>query len=74
MTVDTPLTCYICGKTDDWKTVDLIGCFEDRQAAGKRFEEKHGTPPDSYLFVCPQCQDEKPNHAANCYEKYGMVE
>ena len=48
MTVDTPLTCYICGETDDWTTVDLIGCFEDRQAAGERFEEKHGEKPDAH--------------------------
>ena len=74
MTVDTLLTCYICGETDDWTTVDLIGCFEDRHAAGERFEEKHGRKPDSYLFVCPECKEENPHHAENCYEKYGRVQ
>ncbi|AOW79894.1 hypothetical protein HTSR_0703 [Halodesulfurarchaeum formicicum] len=51
----------------------MIGCFEDRQTAGERFEEKHGKEPDSYLFVCPECKEENPHHAENCYEKYGKV-
>ena len=74
MAVDMPLTCYICGETDDWTTVDLIGCFEDRQAAGRRFEEKHGKKPKSYLLVCPEFKEGNSNHAENCYEKYGRVE
>jgi len=74
MTVDTPLTCYICGETEDWVTVDLIGCFEDRQSASERFEEKHGRKPESFLFVCPDCRKENPNRAENCYKKYGKVE
>jgi hypothetical protein len=30
MTTETPLTCYVCGETDDWMTVDMIGLFEVR--------------------------------------------
>lgn len=53
-------------------TVDMIGLFEDQQAAGERFREKHGEEPKSYLFVCPECEDEHPNHAKNSKEKYGV--
>jgi len=72
MTTETPLTCYICGRTgDDWMTVDMIGLFEDQEAARERFKEKHDKEPESYLFVCPDCEDENPHHAENSYEKYG---
>jgi len=71
MTTETPLTCYICGETDDWMTVDMIGLFEDQQAAGERFREKHGEEPESYLFVCPECREDNRHHAENSYEKYG---
>ncbi|MFC5970208.1 hypothetical protein ACFPYI_02575 [Halomarina salina] len=54
--------------------MDLIGCFKDQDAASKRFEEKHGQEPESYLDVCSSCQDEKPNHARNAREKYGAYE
>ncbi|MFC6992434.1 hypothetical protein ACFQH3_12160 [Haladaptatus sp. GCM10025707] len=74
MTVDSPLTCYICGETSDRATVDLIGCFKDQDAASERFEEKHGREPESYLDVCSSCQDENPNHARNAREKYGAYE
>ena len=52
-------------------TVDMIGLFEDQEAARERFKEKHDTEPESYLFVCPECGDENPHHAENCYGKYG---
>ena len=72
MTTETPLTCYLCGQTsDDWITVDMIGLFEDQEEASERFKEKHGTEPESYLFVCPTCEDENSYHAENSYEKYG---
>jgi len=74
MTTETPLTCYICGKTDDWMTVDMIGLFKDQQATKERFKEKHETEPESYLFVCPDCEDENPYHAENSYEKYGQYQ
>ncbi|WP_226483250.1 hypothetical protein [Natrinema amylolyticum] len=75
MTTETPLTCYICGLTsDDWRTVDMIGLFEEQKAARKRFKEKHGKEPDSYLFVCPECEEENPHHAENSYEKYGKYQ
>ena len=73
MTTETPLTCYICGRTSgEWMTVDMIGLFEDQDAARERFAEKHGTEPESYLFVCPDCDDENPHYARNCREKYGV--
>jgi hypothetical protein len=72
MTTETPLTCYICGQTsDDWITVDMIGLFKDQEAARERFREKHEKKPQSYLFVCPECEDKNPYHAENAYEKYG---
>lgn len=73
MTTETPLTCYICGRTsEDWMTVDMIGLFKDQHAAQKRFEEKHGKEPESYLFVCDECEDDNPHHAANSRDKYGV--
>ena len=40
MTTETPLTCYICGQTnDDWMTVDMIGLFKDQEAACERFKK-----------------------------------
>lgn len=74
MTTETPLTCYICGRTDDWMTVDMIGLFEDQNAAAERFREKHDETPESYLFVCPGCDDENPYHAGNARDKYGVYE
>ncbi|WP_226022845.1 hypothetical protein [Halomicrobium salinisoli] len=75
MTTETPLTCYVCGRTsEEWITVNMIGLFEDQEAAGKRFEEKHGEEPESYLFVCPNCDDANPNYAKNCREKYGVYQ
>ena len=72
MTTETPLTCYICGVTsDDWITVDMKGLFEDQKAARERFIEKHGEEPESYLFVCDECEENNPHHAQNSYEKYG---
>ena len=72
MTVDTPLTCYICGETTDRSTVDLIGCFKEQEAAGLRFKEKHGRVPESYLDVCPSCEEENPHHAQNARDKYSV--
>jgi len=75
MTTETPLTCYICGRTsDEWMTVDMIGLFENQEAASERFEKKHDKEPESYLFVCPECEDENPHHAENSYEKYGQYQ
>lgn len=75
MTTETPLTCYICGRTsEDWMTVDMIGLFKDQHAAQKRFEEKHGKEPESYLFVCGDCEDANPHHAANSRQKYGVYQ
>jgi hypothetical protein len=73
MTTETPLTCYICGRTsDDWITVDMKGILKDRDAARERFVEKHGEEPESYLFVCPDCEKENPHHAENTKKKYGV--
>ena len=74
MTVDTPLTCYICGETSDRATVDLIGCFKDMQDAKERFIEKHGHENEGYLDIYPDCQKKNPNHAENAYQKYGKYE
>jgi len=72
MTTETPLTCYLCGTTsDDWITVDMKGLFEDQKAARDRFIEKHGEEPESYLFVCDECEENNPYHARNSYDKYG---
>lgn len=72
MTVDAPLTCYICGETSDRATVDLIGCFKDQEAARERFVEKHDEEPGGYLDICPTCNREHPNHARNARKKYGV--
>jgi len=57
MTVDTPLTCYVCGVTsDEFVTVDLLGCLRDQEGAAKRFIEKFGREPKAYLFVCGDCR------------------
>ena len=75
MTVDCPLTCYICGKTrDEWVTIDLIGCFEDQEMAEKRFREKFGRNPDSYLFVCRNCYKKNKAYAKNVEKKYGIFQ
>lgn len=75
MTTECPLTCYICGKTSsDWITVDMIGLFKEQESAGKRFEEKHNKEPESYLFVCSDCEDKNPFHAQNAREKYGVYD
>jgi len=55
-------------------TVDMIGLFEDQEAARERFKEKHDKEPESYLFVCQNCEKENPHHAENSYEKYGRYQ
>jgi len=55
-------------------TVDMIGLFEDQEAARERFKEKHDKEPESYLFVCQNCEKENPHHAENSYEKYGKYQ
>jgi hypothetical protein len=55
-------------------TVDTIGLFADQAAAASRFEEKHGRAPESYPFVCPDCESVPPYHAANSRETYGVHE
>jgi len=73
MTVDCPLTCYMCGKTkDEWMTVDLIGTLKNSTEAEKRFEEKHGCIPDSFLFICSDCHKNNPIHAKRIEKKYGI--
>jgi hypothetical protein len=74
MTTETPLTCYIRGRTDDWVTVDMIGLFEDQAATADRFEETRGRAPESYPFVCPGCEPEPLNNVANSRETYGVHE
>ncbi len=74
MTIDSPLTCYICGETPEGaKTVDLVGCLKDRKKARERFKEKFGTEPQGYLFICDNCRQENPSYAKNVEEKYGIV-
>jgi hypothetical protein len=55
-------------------TVDMIGLFEDQEAARERFKQTYETEPESYLFVCPDCEDDNPHHAQNSYEKYGKYQ
>ncbi|ERH04607.1 MAG: hypothetical protein J07HR59_01743 [Halorubrum sp. J07HR59] len=55
-------------------TVDMIGLFEDQEAARERFKQKHGEESQSYLFVCPDCEDEHPSHADNTSDKYGQIQ
>lgn len=74
MTVDTPLSCYICGETSDRATVDMLGCLKDQAAARERYIEKHGRNPQGFIDICPDCQDSNPNHAHNTYKKYGKYE
>jgi len=74
MTIDCPLTCYICGKTpEDAKTVDLLGCLKNREEARERFKEKHEKNPDGYLFICSSCREKNPVYTKNVEEKYGVV-
>jgi protein-arginine kinase activator protein McsA len=53
VTIDTPLTCYMCGVTsDEFVTVDLLGCLRVQEAATKRFVEKFvGSQRVTSLFV-----------------------
>jgi len=73
MTVDCPLTCYICGRTKgEWMIVDLMGCLKNQDSAGKRFEEKFGHAPDSFLFICGECGKKNRIHTKRIEEKYGV--
>ncbi len=75
MTTDCPLTCYICGETPEGAmTVDMVGCLKDQEAAGERFEEKHGEQHEGYLFICNDCRDENPAYARNVENKYGIYQ
>jgi len=40
----------------------MIGLFKDQEAARERFREKHEKKPQSYLFVCPECEDKNSYH------------
>ncbi|PTD94083.1 hypothetical protein C9439_04380 [archaeon SCG-AAA382B04] len=74
MTIDSPLTCYICGETpEEAKTVDLLGCLKDREKARERFKEKFGRKPQGYLFICDSCRKENPSYAKNVEKKYGII-
>jgi len=73
MTVDTPLTCYVCGVTsDEFVTVDLLGCLRNQEAAAKRFVEKFGREPEGYLFVCDDCRQRNRAYALSIEKKYGV--
>lgn len=75
MTVDCPLTCYVCGRTrNEWMTVDLIGCLKKQEEADKKFEEKFGRCADSFLFVCHECRAKNRVHAKRVEEKYGVID
>lgn len=75
MTVDTPLTCYMCGRTrEEWVTVDLIGCLKDQESAEERFREKFEMAPSGFLFVCPDCRKQNPKYAKNVEKKYKVEE
>lgn len=52
----------------------MIGLFKEQESAGERFEEKHNKEPESYLFVCSDCEDKNPFHAQNAKEKYGVYD
>ncbi len=73
MTVDCPLTCYICGETTDNATVDMIGCLENQADATVRFREKFNREPDSYLWVCEVCYKVSKPIAKNVEKKYGVI-
>lgn len=74
MTIDCPLTCYICGETPrKAKTVDMLGCLKDRKKAKERFREKHNKEPEGFLFICANCREENPVYTKNVEEKYGVV-
>lgn len=74
MTVDRPLTCYVCGVTsDEFVTVDRIGCLKSG-LADKRFFEKFGREPESYLFICDKCKKKNKSYAKNIEKKYGVFE
>jgi hypothetical protein len=72
MTIDTPLTCYICGETKDDMTVDLLGCIKNMQEADKRFIQKFGKSADGFLYVCLECRNKDKFHTKKVYEKYGI--
>lgn len=73
LTIDTPLTCYVCGITsDEFVTVDLIGCLKNQEAASKRFVEKFGRDPEGYLFVCSDCAHKNRSYTKNIEKKYGV--
>lgn len=73
MTIDCPLTCYVCGETrEDAMTVDMIGCLEDQKSSAERFQEKFDKQPDGYLDICSDCRDDNPAYVKNVEEKYGV--
>lgn len=74
MSIDTPLTCYICGKTSDRATVDLIGCLKDQEKANKRFKEKFNRDADGYIDICPKCRKNNSSYAKNVEIKYGVID
>lgn len=74
MSIDTPLTCYVCGVTsDEFVTVDLIGCLKDN-LAHKRFRAKFGREPESYLFICGECRKKNKVYARNIEKKFGVFD
>lgn len=74
MTVDSPLTCYICGKTEDRATIDLYGCLMEQGKAKKRLKEKFENRSfNGFIDVCPSCEKKNSNYAKNVYMKYGVL-
>ena len=74
MTIDCPLTCYVCGVTSEkFITVDMIGCLKHQEAAEKRFIEKFGVKPEPFLFVCNDWTKKNKRYAVNVERKYGGV-
>lgn len=73
MSVDSPLTCYICGKMTAY-TVDMLGCLKNQSEAHARFKEKHGKEADGYINICDKCYKTKASYVKNVIKKYGIYE
>ena len=74
MTIDTPLICYICGKTSDRATIDLLGCLKEQEKASKRFQEKFNRRAKGYIDICPKCRKNNRSYAKKVEKKYGVID
>jgi len=72
MSLDSPLTCYICGEVNWTGTMDLIGCLKDQEGSFTRFIEKHNDYPRGYLYICGNCYWKKHPYAKRIIAEYGM--